>query len=579
MIKGTGISFRSRHWRSIMATKPDVPWMEVLADNFLEAGGMPAYQLDTLAARYPLTLHSVGLSIGSYEPLDFNYLAQLKALKKRSGAIWLSDHLCFTHAQGAYCHDLLPLPYTQECLKHVTARLDIVQDYFGEAILIENPSSYIDCNSNELSEAEFLNLLVRGAGCKLLLDVNNIYVSQYNRNQKIEDYLHHMPWNSVAEIHLAGFDQQDGILIDAHNNPVSAPVWQLFKRVLQVLPNIPALIEWDNELPPLEDLIAEQEKAEYIREELVGFDQTAVFRSADEPLPPTQAKASNMASGGLKRWQQQLVSAVHGQPSISKDITCQFAALPNISNEDALVIYQNNYRGTLITALEQCYKVCRQLIGTRSFHQQAAKYVALTPSIERNLNHYGSHFGEQLTTLIDKEPAYSTLPYLPDMAVYEYRYQSVYYAPTASDNDLPSSASVNADLLAVSLSAHCRLFTSPYPISEIWRLHDEASLARLPLLSREEREYCLIYRNSDLQIVTAVLDHSHYQLCQQLAGTTAPLPDFVALAQTLGLEPDTLLPRWISAGWLSIKKTFATNTLAIATLTTKKAAPEICAQT
>jgi uncharacterized protein (UPF0276 family) len=256
-----------------METAPSIPWMEVLADNFLCPGGMPAYQIDTLAERYPLTLHSVGISIGSCEPLDFDYLKQLKQLKDRSGARWLSDHLCFTHIGGHYSHDLLPLPYTEEALRHVCQRLGIVQDFFGEAILIENVSSYIDYHESNMLEEEFVRAVVEESNCNLLLDVNNIYVTQVNRGRNPEAYLEQIPWHKVREIHLAGYDNSQGVLIDAHNNPVSDPVWALFTKVLETLQQlsdtsaapIPTMIEWDNDIPPLATLLKEREKADTIR--------------------------------------------------------------------------------------------------------------------------------------------------------------------------------------------------------------------------------------------------------------------------------------------------------------------------
>ena len=564
-IKDTGISFRSPHWRSIMEAKPDIPWMEVLADNFMGAGGMPAYQLDTIAERYPLTLHSVGISIGAYSPLDFDYLAELKTLRKRTGAIWLSDHLCFTHAQGIYSHDLLPLPYTDESLKHVVDRLNIVQDFFGEALIIENPSSYIDSQSNTFSEAEFLQQLVRESNCQLLLDVNNIYVSQYNRHLKCDDYLCHIPWDKVAEIHLAGFEQQEGILIDAHNNPVSEPVWQLFKQVLEVLPNVPVLVEWDNDLPPLTDLIGEQQKAESIRQQMVSHRQTSTFEKELVPPVKTSKKAPTHTILDLKHWQTQLISAINRDTMANKKIQGHLRKMPMISNDDALAIYQNNYQRSLIKALEQCYKVCRQLIGNDAFRQQAARYIALSPSINQDINQYGSHFSAHLMALIGSEPRYSTLPYLPDMAKYEYLHQSIYYAPDPPANDLPSAAEVSPDLLTVTLNQHCRVFTSPYPISKIWHIHEEGNLEQLQLLNIEHTEYCLLYRSHELQLVSVAITQAQFQLMQRLAATAIPISHFVTLSETQGLEPDTLLPQWINAGWVALSEALALETSSLKT--------------
>jgi len=577
-IKGTGISFRSPHWRSIMETKPDIPWMEVLADNFMGAGGMPAYQLDTIAEHYPLTLHSVGISIGAYVPLDFDYLAELKTLKKRTGAIWLSDHLCFTHAQGIYSHDLLPLPYTDESLKHVVERLNIVQDFFGEALLIENPSSYIDSQSNTFSEAEFLQQLVRESNCQLLLDVNNIYVSQYNRHLKCDDYLYHIPWDKVAEIHLAGFEQQEDILIDAHNNPVSEPVWQLFKQVLEVLPNVPALVEWDNDLPPLTDLIGEQQKAESIRQQILSHRQISTFEK--EFVAPVKARkeASTHTLLDLKHWQTQLISAINGDTLANKKMQGHLRKTPMISNDDALGIYQNNYQGTLINALEQCYKVCRQLIGNDAFRQQAVRYIALSPSTNQDINQYGSRFSAHLMALTNNDPRYAALPYLPDMAKYEYLYQSIYYAPEPPANDLPGANDVGSNLLTVTLNQHCRIFTSPCPISKIWHIHERGNLEKLQLLNIEHTEYCLLYRNHDLQLVPLPIAQIQFQLMQKLAATAIPLSHFVTLSESLGLEPDTLLPQWISAGWVALAETLALKTPSIETSSLKTETPFSCIQ-
>ena len=563
MITGTGISFRSRHWRAMMASKPDLPWLEVLADNFIGAGGMPAYQLETLAEHYPLTLHSTGLSIAGCEPLNRAYLAQLKALKQRSGATWLSDHLCFTHAQGRYSHDLLPIPYTQESLKYVAERLNRVQDYFGEAILIENPSAYLDCKTNKFSEAEFLYQLVKATNCKLLLDVNNIYLSQYNRQQACQNYLQHIPWESVAEIHLAGFEQRsfnershanNNFLIDAHNNPVSEPVWQLFQEVLQIIPTVPALVEWDNDLPALERLIAEQQKAEDIRQQLMALEESPSVRKHLAPRPKANTAATKKTPYHLKHWQQQFVAAIYGDPLASTAIIGQLSEQPKIAKETALSIYQNNGRATLISALAQCYKVCHQLIGSAAFRQQAASYVDTHPSTSQDLNQYGELFPAHLSALINQHTVYSKLPYLADMARYEYHYQSIYYAPNAPGNDLPCSPGVRPDLLSVALNQHCRLFTSPYPVSEIWHCHNEGKLEQLPLLSPGEREYCLLYRNCELQIMSATLDRQQFSLLQELADKAIVLNQFVAKAETRGLELDTLLPEWISSGWLSIKQ-------------------------
>lgn len=264
-LAGTGLGLRSAHVDRILSEHPPVPWFEILADNHTAPGGLIPRQLAAVRADYPISLHCVGMSLGGTDPLDFAYLGTIKRLIQTYQPAQVSDHLCFSsHASHQY-HDLLPLPYTEEALLHVGDRIRRVQDFLGVRLLVENVSSYLTYRHSTLSEAEFLAALARSADCDLLFDVNNAYVNEFNQGAPAGDFLRQLPLERIREIHLAGYEDKGDYLIDAHNNRVSDPVWALYADVIQQLPDVPVLIEWDNDLPALEVLLDEAARAEHLR--------------------------------------------------------------------------------------------------------------------------------------------------------------------------------------------------------------------------------------------------------------------------------------------------------------------------
>ena len=263
-ISGVGIGLRSQHVHEILTTLPNIDWLELLADNHLADGGQSVDQLDAIAKHYPLTLHCVGMSLASVESLDLAYCQRIKQLAKRINASWISEHLCFSAALGVYSHDLLPIPYNQETLAHCVQRVLHIQEILGERLLVENVSSYMTFQNSDMSEIEFIRALAEQAGCDLLIDVNNIYVNHLNHGLDGEAYIDQLPIDRVQEVHLAGYQQQENFVLDAHNNPVSEPVWALYQRLIERQPNLPTLIEWDNDIPPLQTLLDEVQKARQI---------------------------------------------------------------------------------------------------------------------------------------------------------------------------------------------------------------------------------------------------------------------------------------------------------------------------
>jgi uncharacterized protein (UPF0276 family) len=259
---GFGVGLRSVHYEHILREQPRVGWFEVLSDNYMHTKGRPLGFLDQIAARYPVALHGVGLSIGSVDALDFAYLAELKALRDRVGAHWVSDHICWTGVQGRYGHDLYPIPFTEEALRHVARRVCQVQDYLEAPLVLENPSTYLDFRGSTLGEAEFIAALLEESDAGLLLDVNNVYVNAHNHGFDALAYLKQLPLQRVVQLHVAGHSQARGYLADTHSAPVAGEVWALLEHAVRLGARAPLLVEWDADIPEFPELERELGKAE-----------------------------------------------------------------------------------------------------------------------------------------------------------------------------------------------------------------------------------------------------------------------------------------------------------------------------
>lgn len=267
---GFGLGLRTDHYTQIIETTPRaIDWFEVLTENYLVPGGKPLYYLDKVKEQYPLVMHGVSMSLGSTQPLDWEYLKQVKALAKRTDAKWLSDHVCWTGVHGKNMHDLLPLPYTEECIKHMVSRIKQVQDFLEQPILIENASTYLTYSHSVMTEWDFLREVLEQADCYLLLDVNNIYVSAFNHQFDPIDYLNGIPLNRPKQIHLAGHTNNGDHIIDTHDAAVIDPVWKLYANALDRFGFIPTMIERDDHIPPLGELILELEQAKHIARDLI----------------------------------------------------------------------------------------------------------------------------------------------------------------------------------------------------------------------------------------------------------------------------------------------------------------------
>jgi uncharacterized protein len=264
-VSGFGLGLRTDHYadfRARPARELGVDWLEVISENYLVPGGKPLAHLDAIRRDAPMVMHGVSMSIGGTDPLDLGYLRDLRSLADRVEPAWISDHLCWTGVDGRNLHDLLPLPYTEASLRHVTERVLRVQDLLGRRLVLENVSSYVSWAADEMTEWEFIAELASRADCELLLDVNNVYVSATNHGFDPRVFIDAMPAGRVRQIHLAGHEtNDDGFLVDTHDHPVCEAVWDLYRRAIARFGPIPTMIERDDHIPPLAELVVELDRA------------------------------------------------------------------------------------------------------------------------------------------------------------------------------------------------------------------------------------------------------------------------------------------------------------------------------
>jgi len=263
---GLGVGLRTVHYNHILKHHPAVDWFEILSENYLNTEGRPLYVLDQVAERYPIVMHGVSLSIGSTDPLNFEYLRKLRALAQRTKAVWLGDHVCWTGVAGRNGHDLLPVPYNEETLNHIVGRIRIVQDFLERPLVLENPSTYMTFAASTMKEEEFIERMAEEADCGLLLDVNNVYVSCRNHDLDPFEYLKGVPYDRVVQIHIAGHTDKKTHCVDTHDGPVIDPVWALYAKAMRYGGERATLLEWDDKIPTFDEVHSEVLRAQRFRE-------------------------------------------------------------------------------------------------------------------------------------------------------------------------------------------------------------------------------------------------------------------------------------------------------------------------
>ncbi|WP_432670340.1 MNIO family bufferin maturase [Flavobacterium sp. SM2513] len=271
---GLGLGLRSVHFDYILDHTPPVDWFEIISENFMDSGGRPRFILRTLAERYPLVMHGVSLSIGSTDPVNWDYLKKLKTLAKEINPLWISDHLCWTGVNLLNTHDLLPVVLNQESLEHIIGRIKQIQDYLERPLILENPSTYLTFKQSTINEWDFIRYMAQETGCGLLLDVNNVYVSAFNNDFDPVHYIKQLPHEQIVQMHIAGHQHCGNYIIDTHDRKVADEVWELFSLAWQLTGGVATLLEWDGNIPDFDTYHSELLKAKNFKDGIQGINKT-----------------------------------------------------------------------------------------------------------------------------------------------------------------------------------------------------------------------------------------------------------------------------------------------------------------
>lgn len=357
---GFGLGLRPQHYSYIFEHQPSVDWFEIISENFMDTDGKPKRNLARIKEQYPVVMHGVSLSIGSVDPLNSDYLKKLKALMDWVNPAWVSDHLCWTGVAHKNTHDLLPLPYTEESLKHIVHRIQQVQDRLGRRIALENPSTYLEFKHSTMPEAEFIAAMANEADCHLLLDVNNVYVTCFNHRLDPQSYLDALPLDRVIQMHLSGHSHKGNHIVDTHDDHVIDEVWNLYKYVVHRSGRVPnTMIEWDDRIPEFPVLSAELDKAREAARHATEFtlpqiahDESVV--AAEESVPLLKAQTH----------MQQAVMLGDRFDSVPVQwIRAKNAFAPH----EQLAVYANAYRYRLYDAVAEDYPVLRHYLTDKIF--------------------------------------------------------------------------------------------------------------------------------------------------------------------------------------------------------------------
>lgn len=380
---GFGLGLRAKHMPYIFEHHPAVDWFEIISENYMDTGGKALRNLARIAERYPIVMHGVSLSIGTVDPLNSEYLHKLKALIEDVKPVWLSDHLCWTGVAHKNTHDLLPVPYTEESLRHIVQRIRQVQDVLERPIALENPSTYLEFQSSNMPEAEFMARMAEDADCHLLLDVNNVYVTCYNHRLDAKTYLDTLPLDRVIQVHLSGHTNKGTHIIDTHDDHVVDAVWSLYQYVVHKAGRTPnTMIEWDDNIPEFPVVYAELEKA-----------RSTAQLTLPLPMPELgrpQAMPTTAQSSSLEAQQHMLQNAIIHGAGFDSQPTNWIRPKADFPSEKQLAVYINAYRWRLFDVVAEDYPVLRTYLGEDRFKALIQDFIEAVPPQHFNVARYAT---------------------------------------------------------------------------------------------------------------------------------------------------------------------------------------------
>lgn len=378
---GFGLGLRPTHYPYIFEQQPPVDWFEIISENFMDTDGKPKRNLARIKEHYPIVMHGVSMSIGSVDALNSEYLTKLKALIDWVQPAWVSDHLCWTGVAHKNTHDLLPLPYTEESLKHIVQRICEVQDRLGRRIALENPSTYLEFQHSTIPEAEFIAAMAQAADCHLLLDVNNVYVTSYNHRLDAQQYLDALPLDRVIQVHLSGHRNKGSHIVDTHDDHVTEAVWGLYQAVVQRAGRVPnTMIEWDDQIPAFTVLAAELDKARQVASQTSAYALPDTAKQGETHAPTRQPS--------LLQAQTRLQQAIVLGDRMDSRPADWIRAKADFAPQMQLAVYTEAYRYRLFDVVAEDYPVLAHYLTAPVFETLLWAFIAATQPDHFNIGRF-----------------------------------------------------------------------------------------------------------------------------------------------------------------------------------------------
>lgn len=539
---GCGVGLRREHYDYVLRKKPAMDWFEAVSENFMGTHGRPLHILEQVRASYPVALHGVSLSLGSSDPLSKRYLQDLKTLVQHIEPFAVSDHLCWSGTDGQQLHDLLPLPFTEESIRHAVRRIDEVQSFLGRRILVENVSTYVTYKHSAMPEWEFLSEVAKRSGCGILLDINNVFVNARNHGFDPFTYLEFLPGSYVGQFHLAGHTDMGDYLFDTHTGRICEEVWALYRRALELWGPVSTLIEWDENVPAFEELSEECASARKI--------YTAV------PLPSEihdGSLKSESASGieknddpGLAECETWMLSRISPSAEKTKPVNL-LNPQGGVPGEERMSVYADGYKTRIMEGIGDVFPAVRHLTGERLFYELSRDYVTKFPSREYNLSRVGCLFPEFLS---GTETA-GNLPFLADLARLEWQVSLAFHALQTEPVKPQELAGISPEKwghLQFVFQEGFGLLESAYPVFDLWQAR-KTPISEVSIRVEGNPQQVIIFR-SGLEVQCLQTDACQVRLLNELRRGTCLEEALEIFSDTPDFEP-ALLTRWFGH-WMQL---------------------------
>lgn len=544
---GFGLGLRIPHYAHIFEHRPPVAWFEIISENFMDTDGKAKRNLARIREHYPVVMHGIALSIGTVDPLNSEYLKKLKKLADFLKPAWISDHLCWTGVAHKNSHDLLPVPYTEEALKHIVNRIKQVQDFLERPIALENPSTYLEFKTSHIPEAEFIARMAEDSGCHLLLDVNNVYVSCYNHRLDAKDYIDALPMDKVAQIHLSGHRNYGTHIIDTHDDHVVDEVWALYKYTIHKAGRtINTMVEWDDKVPEWDVLYAELGKAKVAAADAENY---APLPELADNRPRYVANIVTPLADAQSRMQEAILMGA----AVDSDPNTWIRAKKRFAPVDQLAVYINAYRYRLYDVTVEDYPVLKSYLGESTFDQLIKDFVNSVQSEHFNVGRYTTHLPRFL------EGHSASDAFAVELATLENAISQLHDPKETIALEPSHLLGMTAESLMESVLVPreaLQLFSFEYPVNKYYIAVIEGE-SPTPTPTTPAKTLLAVFRHEDVVWRMELAKNEYYLLLKLFQGM--PIGEALnGLQSELGLPEDALPPhlsewfsRWIRNGLLA----------------------------